>query len=74
MNYVDKTVLSFTVMSLMVIVAGSARADWDKGDDHKMHWPQLPDPNGWDVDSHASTDVPYTAFTWPSGDDGASRS
>jgi len=26
-----------------------ASADWNPGDDHKMHWPQLPDPNGWDV-------------------------
>ena len=26
-----------------------AVADWDEGDGHKMHWPQLPDPNGWDV-------------------------
>ena len=26
-----------------------AFADWDPGDGHKMHYPQLPDPNGWDV-------------------------
>jgi hypothetical protein len=26
-----------------------ALADWDEGDGHKMHYPQLPDPNGWDV-------------------------
>jgi len=24
--------------------------DWQFGDPHKMHWPQLPDPQGWDVD------------------------
>ena len=24
--------------------------DWQVGDPHKMHFPQLPDPNGWDVD------------------------
>jgi len=24
-------------------------ADWDPGDPYKMHAPQLPDPNGWDV-------------------------
>lgn len=23
--------------------------DWDPGDPYKMHWPQLPDPLGWDV-------------------------
>jgi len=22
---------------------------WDPCDPHKMHYPQLPDPNGWDV-------------------------
>jgi hypothetical protein len=25
------------------------RADWDPADGHKMHFPQLPNPNGWDV-------------------------
>jgi len=28
---------------------GSLFADWDIGDEHKMHFPQLPDPTGWDV-------------------------
>ena len=28
---------------------GAAPAFWDPGDDHKMHYPQLPDPQGWDV-------------------------
>jgi len=27
-----------------------AAGDWDPGDPHKMHFPQLPDPEGWDVD------------------------
>ncbi len=26
-----------------------AMADWDPSDGHKMHYPQLPDPVGWDV-------------------------
>ena len=26
-----------------------AWADWQPGDGHKMHFPQLPDENGWDV-------------------------
>jgi hypothetical protein len=26
-----------------------ASADWDPGDPYKMHAPQLPDPNGWDI-------------------------
>jgi hypothetical protein len=24
-------------------------ADWNENDEHKMHFPQLPDPDGWDV-------------------------
>jgi hypothetical protein len=32
----------------------AAQADWLPGDGHKMHYPQLPDVNGWDVD--ATTD------------------
>lgn len=29
--------------------SGVAVADWNPGDPFKMHFPQLPDPNGWDV-------------------------
>lgn len=32
-----------------------ARGDWDPGDPYKMHFPQLPDPNGWDVDFMAGS-------------------
>ncbi|MCC6680821.1 MAG: PEP-CTERM sorting domain-containing protein [Phycisphaeraceae bacterium] len=36
-----------------VVMAGAlaapAIADWNPGDPYKMHYPQLPDPNGWDV-------------------------
>ena len=40
-----------TLIAVLTIafVAGVASADWDEGDDYKMHYPQLPDPNGWDV-------------------------
>lgn len=31
------------------LLATAAVADWDPGDPHKMHFPQLPDPQGWDV-------------------------
>lgn len=36
-------------------VALPAMADWLPGDDHKMHYPQLPDPNGWDINVTADT-------------------
>jgi len=32
-----------------VMVASGARTDWDPGGPSKMHYPQLPDPQGWDV-------------------------
>jgi hypothetical protein len=35
-------------LSIFVIV-GMAPADWDPGQPYKMHYPQLPDPEGWDV-------------------------
>lgn len=35
---------------VVMFVAGGALADWVPGDGHKMHFPQLPNPNGWDVD------------------------
>jgi hypothetical protein len=41
-----------TVAAFLLAIAGitnSARADWNPGDPYKMHYPQLPDPFGWDV-------------------------
>ena len=40
----------FLTLSICVLLLGNAAlADWNPGDDHKMHFPQLPDPFGWDV-------------------------
>lgn len=33
----------------LFFAAAPAAADWYTGDGHKMHFPQLPDPFGWDV-------------------------
>jgi hypothetical protein len=33
-----------------MFVATCALGHWEPEDGHKMHFPQLPDPNGWDVD------------------------
>ena len=33
----------------VMFAASAALADWDPGDGHKMHYPQMPDPLGWDV-------------------------
>ncbi len=41
---------SFVTLFVVVAIAATpVLADWDEGDGHKMHYPQLPDPNGWDV-------------------------
>ena len=41
------------VLAAIVICACGmpAPADWNVGDGHKMHFPQLPDEDGWDVKS-----------------------
>jgi len=45
--------IRFRTLMLAAVFAGmpfaAAHADWDAGDSCKMHYPQLPDPNGWDV-------------------------
>lgn len=33
----------------LLLVSTMAQADWFPGDPYKMHYPQLPDPEGWDV-------------------------
>ena len=35
--------------AVLACLALPAWADWADGDDYKMHFPQLPDPEGWDV-------------------------
>jgi len=34
------------VITLVLVTATAARADWNTGDPYKMHYPQTPDPNG----------------------------
>lgn len=41
---------SLILAATVCAIAGAiAHADWNPGDAHKMHFPQLPDPFGWDV-------------------------
>ena len=37
------------IIILQIIGSSLTLADWDPEDGHKMHFPQLPDPNGWDI-------------------------
>jgi hypothetical protein len=36
-------------LALAACGISAASADWEPGDGHKMHYPQRPDPSGWDV-------------------------
>jgi hypothetical protein len=38
-----------TAALTLALAASAASADWKIGDDYKMHFPQLPDADGWDV-------------------------
>jgi hypothetical protein len=42
-------ILAATFLALLILPSSPVLADWDVGDDFKMHFPQLPDPFGWDV-------------------------
>lgn len=42
-----------TILLCVLALAAPALADWEPGDGHKMHFPQLPDPDGWDVRASA---------------------
>ncbi len=48
-----KTILMLS--AVLMFAAAPAAADWDPGDGHKMHYPQLPDPFGWDVQASNPT-------------------
>lgn len=37
-------------LTALFLFSGPALADWNPTDPHKMHFPQLPNPQGWDVD------------------------
>jgi len=39
------------VAGIACILATPVLADWQPGDGHKMHFPQLPDEDGWDVNA-----------------------
>ena len=45
-----KKIIGILVCTLLIAVTGTTFADWEEGEPYKMHYPQLPDPNGYDVD------------------------
>jgi fimbrial isopeptide formation D2 family protein/uncharacterized repeat protein (TIGR01451 family) len=62
----NKKILGILVCTLLISTSltliPTTVADWDPDDGHKMHWPQLPDPNGWDVYCTAGLDDP--SYPW----------
>jgi hypothetical protein len=55
MKYVFTALLA---VGALVFLAAPATADWKEGDPDKMHFPQLPDPVGWDVKFGPFQDAP----------------
>jgi len=45
-------IIGIFVSMLLIGTTGLAVADWVPSDGHKMHFPQMPDPVGWDVNFH----------------------
>ena len=49
-NIYKKKAVAFVIVVAMIISTGvTVLSDWNPGDDYKMHFPQLPDEDGWDV-------------------------
>ena len=38
------------VVMLLILTSVITIADWQPGDGYKMHYPQMPVPDGWDID------------------------
>ncbi len=51
---VKKSFVVLAVLGTLMFLAAPTVADWKPEDGHKMHFPQLPDEDGWDVNA-----------TWP---------
>ncbi len=59
-----KKIIGLLICMLLIIPGTGILADWHPGDDYKMHYPQLPDPNGWDIDAtYIDTVYPQLCIT-----------
>lgn len=47
-----RKIIAIFVCMLLIGTVSIVAGDWEEGDGHKMHYPQLPDPYGWDVNFH----------------------
>lgn len=64
-----KYLLTVLVAVAVLLPAAPAGADWFPGDGHKMHYPQLPDPDGWDVRISNARRDPTEPLQWVVADD-----
>lgn len=62
MNRLIPTLIAVAVV--LSFLAVPAMADWYEGDMHKMHFPQLPDPYGWDVEISSYDNQHELADDW----------
>jgi len=46
--------ITSTAALAVLFAAAPVSADWNVGDPYKMHYPQLPDPTGWDLEMFTS--------------------
>ncbi len=46
-----KIVAEIASVGMLFFLTAPSMADWTPADGHKMHFPQLPDPTGWDVNA-----------------------
>ncbi len=60
----NKVTTILMLSAVLMFVAGPAVADWYPGDGHKMHYPQMPDPNGWDVGFQSDSGPVQLADDW----------
>jgi hypothetical protein len=49
MRFIGNRTCGVLFVAVALVCSVPASGDWDPGDGTKMHYPQLPDPNGWDV-------------------------
>ena len=46
-----------TILTVVLAFVATTLGDWAPGDGHKMHFPQLPDETGWDINMTTVVDV-----------------
>jgi len=61
-----RKIVGILICTLVIGTSGIAIADWIPSDGHKMHFPQMPDPVGWDVNFHDY----YLADDWQCSETG----